>query len=434
MVQKLEHTILGTIFDHPDSAIIAIELLQPEYFQEAKHRQIFKGIIDLFQEGSSLDRITVSDKTDVSLEYLVTLKSFTDAQLETHCRLLIEKSIRRDLNKLASEVIKDTGNDIFDLVETTQSKIFSITQRGYSKYISVSDSVKKLFTDIDSIRNQKEAGYVSTGFNDIDFYLGGLRNAELYIIAARPSIGKTALALKMAENIAKNHHVLYDSLEMSHTSLSARLVSARCKLPVLKIISGKFNHDESLQISKAGNVVAKLHLTIDDSASQTIIEIRSKAKRLKAEKNIKALFVDYMQLCRAKAETREREISTISQGLKALAKELDIPVVCLSQLNRAVEARADKKPQLSDLRESGSIEQDADVVMLLYRPEFYNIEKFTNGEDTANRADLIIAKNRNGRTGIARLHFDKQYADFNDLATRNQAGEITPVIDQEEIF
>lgn len=424
MVQKLEHTILGTIFDFPDSTVIATELLRPEYFHESKHKKIFETVIDLFQKGLTYDRVTVSDQSEVSLEYLFTLTSFTDTQLETHCRLLIEKSIRRDINKLASEIIKEKDEDIFELIEKTQNNIFSITQRGYRNYISINDSVRALFTEIDSIKNQKEAGYVSTGFYRIDDYIGGLKNSELYIIAARPSIGKTALALKMAINISQNYNVLFDSLEMSHANLTARLISAKCKMPVLKITSGKFSHEEGLRISKAGNEIAKLKLTIDDTATQSIIEIRSKAKRLKAEKNIKALFVDYLQLCKAKAETREREISTISQGLKAIAKELDIPVICLSQLNRAVESRQDKKPQLSDIRESGSIEQDADVVMLLHRPEFYGIEKFTDDELCFNKAEIIIAKNRNGSTGSVKLYFNKEFADFENLAEQRMIEEI----------
>ena len=428
MVQELEKTILGTFFSFPHTLGTGIELLKSEYFSSVSHQSIFKTMIQMFNDGNKIDRLSVSTMSGENINYLQSLHYHNDFSIETHCKALIEFWMKRELDKLADE-IKKSEHDIFDLTKEVQTKIFSITQRGIKKEIHIKDSVSGLLNEIESIQNSgKNTSLLKTGFYELDDKLGGLKNGELYILAARPSIGKTSLAFKFASNIAEKYPVLFISLEMSHMALATRLVSIESQIPFAKILSGNLSKEDSIKISYASSKISKLNLFIDDKAAQNIIEIRSKAMRLKSEKDIKLIVLDYLQLAHAKADNREREISIISQNLKSIAKDLNVPVIGLSQLNRLVETRPTKKPQLSDLRESGSIEQDADVVMLLHRPEYYDLEVFENGDSTINKAEIIIAKNRNGATGSIKVAFIKDYADFHPLEWKQKPTK------EEEIF
>lgn len=415
MVQELEKTILGTFFSFPHTLGTGVELLKPEYFNLGKHRNIFDAMIQMFNDGNEIDRISITEISGENSNYIQSLYYDRDINIRIHCQTLIEFWMKRELDKLAEE-IKKSDTDIFELTQEVQTKIFSITQRGIKKEIHIKDSIISLLNEIESIQNTgQNTSLIKTNFYELDDKLGGLKNGELYIIAARPSIGKTSLAFKFASNIAEKYPVLFISLEMSHLALSTRLISMEAQIPFSKILSGFLSKEDSKKISYASSKISKLNLFIDDKAAQNITEIRSKAMRLKAEKNIKLMVMDYMQLAHAKADNREREISIISQSLKSIAKDLNIPVIGISQLNRLVETRPTKKPQLSDLRESGSIEQDADVVLLLHRPEYYGLDTFEDNNPTLNMAEIIIAKNRNGATGSIKVSFVKEYANFNPL-------------------
>jgi replicative DNA helicase len=273
--------------------------------------------------------------------------------------------------------------------------------------------------------NTKQKFSVPTGFYELDELLGGFQKSDLIIIAARPSMGKTALALTLARNAAIDHKVPVGifSLEMSTMQLIIRMLCAEGRLNAHLVRTGKLPNEEGVKLSKNAHKLIESPVYVDDSPAQTVLEIRAKARRLKSEKNIGLIIIDYLQLMQgpANSESREREISHISRSLKSLAKELNVPVIALAQLNRAVETRTDKRPQLSDLRESGSIEQDADVVLFLNRPEYYNIKNFANdGSSTEGIAEVIIGKQRNGPVGEVRLAFIKEYARFENLAHAKQ--------------
>jgi replicative DNA helicase len=279
---------------------------------------------------------------------------------------------------------------------------------------------------------------VPTGFYELDELLGGFQKSDLIVLAARPSMGKTALALTLARNAAIDHKVPVGifSLEMATMQLIIRMICAEARINAHLVRTGKLPHSDGSKLSKTVHKLTDAPVYVDDTPAQSVLEIRAKARRLKAEKNVGMIIIDYLQLMSGpqKVESREREISHISRSLKSLAKELNIPVIALSQLNRAVETRTDKRPQLSDLRESGSIEQDADVVMFLNRPEYYGIEKDENGESTAGVTEVIIGKQRNGPTGMIKLAFIKEYARFENLATSRQIEEYASMPEDEDII
>ncbi len=277
-----------------------------------------------------------------------------------------------------------------------------------------------------------------TGFYELDELLGGFQKSDLIVLAARPSMGKTALALTLARNAAIDHKVPVGifSLEMATMQLIIRMICAEARINAHLVRTGKLPHSDGSKLSKTVHKLTDAPVYVDDSPAQSVLEIRAKARRLKAEKNVGMIIIDYLQLMSGpqRTESREREISHISRSLKSLAKELNIPVIALSQLNRAVETRTDKRPQLSDLRESGSIEQDADVVIFLNRPEYYGIEKDENGESTAGVTEVIIGKQRNGPTGMIKLAFIKEYARFENLATSRQIEEYAAMPEDEDII
>jgi len=300
-------------------------------------------------------------------------------------------------------------------------------------------AVRDALEYIEAIHSQSQQKFsVPTGFYELDEMLGGFQKSDLVIVAARPSMGKTALALTLARNAAVDHEIPIGifSLEMSTMQLIIRLLCAEGKLNAHLVRTGKLPHSEGVKLSKNAHKLIEAPIYVDDSPAQTVLEIRAKARRLKVEKNVGMIIIDYLQLMQghAKAESREREISHISRSLKSLAKELNIPVIALSQLNRAVESRTDKRPQLSDLRESGSIEQDADVVIFLNRPEYYGMEKDANGESLEGVAEVIVGKQRNGPTGTVKLAFIKEYARFENLAHARQIEEYASIPEDEDII
>ncbi|MCU7517896.1 MAG: replicative DNA helicase, partial [Ignavibacteria bacterium] len=313
------------------------------------------------------------------------------------------------------------SEDAFDLLDRAERQIFEITEAHMKKsYSQMNKAVIEAMEYIELIHSKKHQQFaVPTGFYQLDDMLGGFQKSDLIIIAARPSMGKTAFALSLARNAAVDHKVpvAIFSLEMATIQMVIRMICSEARLNAHLVRTGKLPNEEGPKLSRNIHKLSEAPIFIDDSPSQTILEIRAKCRRLKAEKKLGLIMIDYLQLMNAssKMESREREISHISRSLKALAKELNIPVIALAQLNRAVESRNDKRPMLSDLRESGSIEQDADVVMFIHRPEYYGMKQDADGNSLEGVAEIIVGKQRNGPTGDVRLKFFKDYARFENL-------------------
>jgi replicative DNA helicase len=409
-------------------------------FYHEKHQIIYQAILELFNCKTEIDSLTVAEKlfnkTELDLiggaYYLTQLTDITPSSCNVQYYLSIvkEKYLRRQLGKFGQEISGiafEENNDIFDELDSIESKIFQITNSNIeqdSKHIKyyINETIDNISKIISTDRN-KIVG-IPTGFRALDKTMGGLQDGDFIVIGGRPSMGKTAFALTMAKNMAEYFYeaggkesVGFFSLEMNGTSLAIRLLAADAKIDVQDIRNICLSdNDFQVKLINASKNLFKLPLIIDENVIQGPTELRAKVRRMIIEHNIKIIFIDYLQLMKPpKAESREREVSIISQSLKQLAKEVHIPVVALSQLNRLVESRADKRPALSDLRDSGSLEQDADIVILVNRPEYYGIKTFEDKTPTENIAEIIIAKNRNGMLGNVKLSFLKQYAKFSDL-------------------
>ncbi len=435
---EVEAAVLGAMLIENDAVPKAIEVLKADAFYDKKNRIIFEAMSSLYEAGEPIDTVSVyeelrkSGKADEAggAAYLgkLTQDISSAANIDYHSRVVLEKWILRQLITSSFEIAHNAyeGNeDVFDLLDAAETKIFQISEEGIKEsFKPMEKAVKEALELIEAIHSKNISTFsVPSGFFELDDLLGGFQKSDLIIIAARPSMGKTALAMSAARNAAIDHNIpiAIFSLEMSTIQLATRLISAEARINAHNVRTGKFKAEEGAKISRTVHKLSKAPIYIDDTPGISILELRAKARRLKNEKNIGMVIVDYLQLVNPSTsmESREREISSISRSLKALAKELNIPVIALSQLNRAVESRSDKKPMLSDLRESGSIEQDADVVLFLYRPEMYGITNFgtgdMQGETTEGVAEIIVGKQRNGPTGEARLRFIKDYARFENL-------------------
>ena len=429
---EIEVAVLGSLLFSNKNIFRAVELLPAEAFYNPRHKIIYEAILKLFSDNRSIDILILTNYLNEIKKIDEVGGSFYIAQIagalpnsanfEEYLRILLEKYIKRSLIEASESIIKasmDESTDALDEIDKAEARIFEIADKRLKKNYS---SMQSLAADAYSIiqmtrRNDIDSMQVVTGFNDLDHLLGGLHKSDLIILAARPSMGKTALALSIAKNTAiiQKNALAFFSLEMTANQLVTRLISSEAEVDQHKIIKGMISNEEEARIVNSLGIISNLPIYIDDSPSLTIMELRAKARRLKMEKDIKIILIDYLQLMNApKSETREREISYISRSLKQLAKELDIPVVALAQLNRSVESRTDKRPMLSDLRESGSIEQDADVVMFVHRPELYGINFFDKEKKypTENMAEIIVGKQRNGPTGAVKLTFLKNYAKF----------------------
>ena len=435
---ELEEAVLGAMLIDKKGVDEVIDLIQPEVFYKATHQTIFEAIFQLFQDSQPIDLLTVSSelRKKEKLEsvggefYLVQLSQrvASSAHIEFHARIILQKFIQRSLIKISNEIIESAykeSTDVFDLLDEAESKLYDVTQGNIKKS---SESAQNLVLEakkkIEEISKQDGLSGVSTGFEKLDKLTSGWQPSDLIIIAARPGMGKTALTLSMARNIAvtKQIPVAFFSLEMSSIQLITRLISSETGLSSEKLRTGKLADHEWQQLNVKVTDLEKAPLFIDDTPSLSIFDLRAKARRLASQHGIKLIVVDYLQLMTAgtsnKSGNREQEISTISRNLKALAKELDIPVIALSQLSRAVEARGGtKRPMLSDLRESGAIEQDADIVSFIYRPEYYNIDEWDDDERTPSQgqAEFIVAKHRNGGLDNIRLKFIGHLGKFEDL-------------------
>jgi len=444
--EDAEKALLGAMLISNKNISRAIEMLDKDAFYNMGNKQIYQAIMSLYEKNQAADPLTVSEylSSRNQLEdiggsrYLVELTNYVanSSNFDDYAKIVTEKFIKRSLIETSESIIENARNETSDALEqidSAEAKIFSIAEKRLKKsYLSLKSLSRETYTIIKNIRkgdlNNQEN--VLTHFYDLDHLLGGLHKSDLIIIAARPSMGKTALAMSIARNIALHSRmpVAFFSLEMSAHQLVTRLISSEAKIDQHKITKGIISNEDDSRIVESLGVIAELPIYIDDSAALTVMEIRAKARRMKTENGIRAIFIDYLQLISShKAESREREISMISRSLKQLAKELDIPVVALSQLNRDVEKRPDKRPMLSDLRESGSIEQDADVVMFVHRPEYFGIQFFDKEKkySTLNMAEVIVGKQRNGPTGTARLAFIKNYARFENAAIgMNESQEV----------
>ena len=434
----LEEAVLGAMLIDKKGVDEVIDLLQPEAFYKTAHQYIFESIFNLFQNSQPIDLLTVSadlrkkGKLDVAGGdfYLIQLtqKIASSAHIEFHARIILQKYIQRSLIRISNEIIESSYKesiDVFDLLDEAESKLYDVTQGNIKRSSDTAQNLVMLAKKkIEEIANQEGLSGVSTGFQKLDDLTSGWQPSDLIIIAARPGMGKTTLTLSMARNIAvtKQIPVAFFSLEMSSVQLITRLISAETGLSSEKLRTGKLADHEWKQLNVKVGDLEKAPLFIDDTPALSIFDLRAKARRLASQHGIKLIVVDYLQLMTAgssnKAGNREQEISTISRNLKSLAKELEIPVIALSQLSRAVETRGGtKRPQLSDLRESGAIEQDADIVSFIYRPEYYGIDEWDDEDHSpsAGQAEFIVAKHRNGGLDNIRMKFVGNLGKFEDF-------------------
>jgi replicative DNA helicase len=452
----LEEAVIGAMLIDKKGVDEVIDILQPEAFYKEANQHIFKAIHSLFETSEPIDLLTVSaqlrkmgllDKIGGDF-YLVQLskKVSTSAHIEFHARIILQKFIQRSLIKISNEIIDDAFKesiDVFDLLDVAESKLYDITQGNIKKSSETAQNlVIQAKKRIEEIAKRDGLSGVATGFEKLDALTSGWQPSDLIIIAARPGMGKTALTLSMARNIAVTQQtpVAFFSLEMSSVQLITRLISAETGLSSEKLRTGKLASHEWEQLNVKVGDLERAPLFIDDTPSLSIFDLRAKARRLSSQHGIKLIVVDYLQLMTAgtsnKAGNREQEISTISRNLKALAKELDIPVIALSQLSRAVETRGGtKRPLLSDLRESGAIEQDADIVSFIYRPEYYGIDEWDDDERTPSegQAEFIVAKHRNGGLDNIRLKFIGHLGKFDNLESFDSSFEFQSKMNESPI-
>lgn len=443
---EVEESVLGALLLDQNAITNSIDILKPEYFYVEANELIYRAITSLFRDGKPVDLLSVSDqlKKDGNfemvggLEKLVSLTSriTSAAHIEYHVRILSEKFIQRELIRVSTETLRDSYDDTMDvlnLLDRTETKFLEINDSSFkSDFHSMDSLLANTLKEIEANQNsQDDAMGVVTGFNDLDARTGGFQKGTLLILAARPAMGKTALALTMARNMAVdfNKPVAIFSLEMTATELMSRLIAAESGIDAKKFkLKGELQDWEKEQLRSKTNALAHAPMYIDDNPGLTIFELRAKCRRLKQKYDIQMVFIDYLQLMSGgdtmkTGGNREQEISYISRQLKALSKEIGVPIMALSQLSRAVETRGgSKRPQLSDLRESGAIEQDADMVMFVYRPSYYGID-VENGMSTEGLAKLIIAKHRSGEPGDVNLRFVERFVRFENMHDAMQPQE-----------
>ena len=451
---NLEEVVLGAMMIDKKGVDEAIDILHPEAFYSAKHQAIYEAILQLFESGEPVDLLTVANRLrqNKKLEvaggefYLVQLtqKVSSSAHIEFHARIVLQKFIQRSLIKISSEIIHDSYDetvDVFDLLDSAESKLYDVSQGNLKSSVATAQSlVIQAKKNIEEIANKQGLSGAPSGFTKLDKLTSGWQPSDLIIIAARPGMGKTALTLSMARNMAIDHNipVAFFSLEMSSVQLITRLISSETGLSSEVLRTGNLEKHEWEQLNVKVKDLEAAPLYIDDTPSLSIFDLRAKARRLASQFGIKMIMVDYLQLMTAggshKGGNREQEISTISRNLKALAKELNVPVIALSQLSRAVETRTgSKRPILSDLRESGAIEQDADIVSFIYRPEYYKIDEWDDDErsPTEGQAEFIVAKHRNGGLDEIRLKFVGKFGRFENLEDQVFPTEIHSSMNQD---
>lgn len=434
---ELEEAVLGAMMIDKKGIDDVIDVLSSDAFYDSKHQEIYAAIYQLFQNSEPIDILTVSNllKKNGKLEFVggdfflirLTQKVASSAHIEFHARIILQKYIQRKLISISSEIIEnayDDGTDVFELLDDAEAKLFEVTQGNLKKSSEDAGSlVKQALKKIQEIGNSEGMSGLETGFTKLDALTSGWQPSDLVIIAARPGMGKTAFVISMAKNMAIDfgHGVAVFSLEMSSVQLITRMISSETGLTSEKLRKGNLEPHEWEQLNVKVKKLSDAPIFIDDTPSLSVFDLRAKARRLVSQHGVKIIVIDYLQLMTAGGKAggnREQEISMISRNLKALAKELEVPVIALSQLSRAVETRGgSKRPLLSDLRESGAIEQDADIVSFIFRPEYYGMTEWDDDEHTPceGQGEFIVAKHRNGGLDNIRLKFTGHLAKFSDL-------------------
>ena len=439
---EVEKAVLGALMIDKDAYAVVCEILRPESFYEPRNQMVYTAIRDLSMAEKPVDVLTVTEQLAKlgTLDevggpgYIAELSSrvASSANIEYHANIIAQKSLARQLISFASVIETkafDETIDVEDLMQEAEGSLFELSQRNMKKdYTAIDPVIDQAVKTIQAAAaNTDGLTGVSTGYHKLDDITSGWQASDLVIIAGRPAMGKTSFALSMAKNIAADLRIpmAFFSLEMSNVQLVNRLISNACEIRGSKILNGQLDREEWNQLDKRINSLMGAPLYIDDTPGLSVFELRTKARRLVREHGIKLIMIDYLQLMNANGmrfSSRQEEVSTISRSLKGLAKELDIPILALSQLNRGVESREGlegKRPQLSDLRESGAIEQDADMVIFVHRPEYYHIYQDDNGRDLHGMAQIIIAKHRKGATGDVLLTFKGEYTRFENPEDKN---------------
>ena len=441
---EIERVVLGALMIDKDAFSVVSEIIRPETFYEPRHQKIYQAIQSLNMEERPVDFMTVIEelKRQGDLEdvggsaYIMELteRVASSAHLEYHAHIIHQKFLARQLISFTGRIQEMAFDETIDpdsLMQEAEGQMFEITQKNMRSDFTQIDPVIKKATETLKIAAQNSGGMtgIPTGYSKLDEMTSGWQNSDLVIIAGRPAMGKTSFALSLAKNIAVDYRVpiALFSLEMNNEQLVQRLISNVCEIPGQKILSGQLSDDEWNRFDRNINKLIGTPIYIDDTAGLSVFELRTKARRLVREKGVKIIMIDYLQLMNANGMrfgNRQEEVSTISRSLKGLAKELNIPILALSQLNRGVESREGnegKRPQLSDLRESGAIEQDADMVLFVHRPEYYRIYQDEHGNDLHGVAQILIAKHRKGGTGDVNLHFRGEFTRFEDPYDRPAA-------------
>ena len=427
---EAEQSVLGAMLLEQDAVYVALEILKPEDFYKEAHREIFNAMVILFGKEEPVDLLTLTEEMRAretldavgGIPYLTSLTSNVPVtvHVEYYAKLVEEKAVLRRLIQSSREIMQlgyRPEVEAQELIEQAQKNIYDITQSQYRQgFTQIKELLNTTFDEIEKRYENKEAiTGMTTGFNDLDHKLSGFHPSDLILVAARPAMGKSAFALNLAQNAALKGGaaVAIFSLEMSKEQLILRMLAAESMVDLSKIQSGRLNEEEWKRIAQAMVPLSQAKIHFDDSAGTSVTEMRSKSRRLKMEKGLDLVLIDYLQLMQGetRTENRQQEISQISRNLKIMAKELDCPVIALSQLSRAPEQRSDHRPILSDLRESGAIEQDADVVMFLYREAYYDEES-----EKQNLAEIIVSKHRHGETGTIEMVWLGQYQKFADAS------------------
>ena len=429
-----EQAVLGSMLVSRDAVQEAVEVLKPEDFYREDNREIYSAMMDIYSIGKEIDMITVTEQLRLrgtlerigGTQNLATLIDNvpTTSNIENYVKIVEEKSTLRNLIRVANDIIK-TGysqtEELDSIIEQSEKGIFDLVQNRNSKgYASMKEILVDAFDSIEKMyQNKSRLSGIESGFIDLDEKISGLNNSDLIIVAARPAMGKSAFVLNIASFVAMHDKVpvMIFSLEMSKEQLVKRILSSESEIDSMNLNNANLDSDEWLKLGEASGRLSDIPIYIDDTPALSSSEIRAKCRKAKLEKNVGLIIIDYLQLMESRTNnaSRQQEISEISRSLKILAKELDVPVIALSQLSRATESRADHRPMLSDLRESGSIEQDADIVMFLHREDYYDKET-----EKKNIAEVIIAKNRNGETGTVELAWMGKYTKFANLYKGNE--------------
>lgn len=438
---EAEIAVLGAMIMNPHSISKTLNIIKPEMFYHVKHKIIYTAILNLLDKAATVDLPVLKEELEKmgkheligGNQYLIEIHRRTPsfANVEQHCLIILDKYLKRAMIQISAETLEKGFDDTFniiDLFDETERKIFELSQKRFSKnYITMQELSTQTMNYITQIAEKKGSAGIPSGFPKLDEMLGGFQNSDLIIIAARPSMGKTALGLSLLLNIAVTQKLptAFFSVEMAAQQIAIRLVSADSRVNQQNIRTGKINIQENSKIVASLGRLRDSPIIIDDTAMLNVNEFKAKSRQLKSQHNIKLIVVDYLQMMHASgAESREREIAIISSTLKQVAKDLEIPVIALAQLNRSVEGRKDKnfRPMLQDLRESGTIEQDADVIMFVNRPERYGVMEFEDGTPSAGMGELIIGKQRNGPIGTVRVAFNEHIARFENytLAVADQ--------------